>query len=337
MVRITTNGILRGYRSNLNRSTWNLSKARDTVLTQRNFTKFADDPALASQAFQMRTAYSRTNDQINTNEGIIKKFQSAQSSLLNIKSRANTANESVLKALNAPTASARQALGQDIAQIAEGMMQSMNIQYGDNFVFNGSNSLKVPFELKDGKVLYNGLDVSDPANQAALEKLQQEHLYLDVGLGLQEVNGVLVESTAFDSSIPGIDVLGFGRDADGDPKNMVAILSRLGEIFSGAGQADGALSESDLEEANRLQLKLTKAQDNFTTQTTKYDSKSKFLETNLTRLKETRTTLNEQIMGAEQVDLADAITTFSWAQYAYNAALKVGNEILSQSFIDFMR
>ena len=46
--------------------------------------------------------------------------------------------------------------------------------------------------------------------------------------------------------------------------------------------------------------------------------------------------LNEQILEIEQVDMADAITEFSWAQYCYNAALKVGNSILSQSLIDYM-
>ena len=32
-------------------------------------------------------------------------------------------------------------------------------------------------------------------------------------------------------------------------------------------------------------------------------------------------------------DLADAITSFSWAQYCYNAALKMGNSILSESLM----
>ena len=54
------------------------------------------------------------------------------------------------------------------------------------------------------------------------------------------------------------------------------------------------------------------------------------------RLEQTASELNEQILGIEQVDLASAITDFSWAQYCYNAALKVGNSILSQSLIDYM-
>ena len=36
-------------------------------------------------------------------------------------------------------------------------------------------------------------------------------------------------------------------------------------------------------------------------------------------------------------DMAIAITNYSYSQYAYNAALRIGVNILSQSFIDFMR
>ena len=51
MIRVTTNGTLRGYRSSLMRSTNNLNAARDKVLTQRNFNSFAEDPTAATQAF----------------------------------------------------------------------------------------------------------------------------------------------------------------------------------------------------------------------------------------------------------------------------------------------
>ena len=70
---------------------------------------------------------------------------------------------------------------------------------------------------------------------------------------------------------------------------------------------------------------------------TQLGSTTKFLEHTETRLKDSELNLNQKIADVENVDLAEAITEFSWAEYAYNAALKVGNSILSQSFIDFMR
>jgi flagellar hook-associated protein 3 FlgL len=66
------------------------------------------------------------------------------------------------------------------------------------------------------------------------------------------------------------------------------------------------------------------------------DVKSSFLKNNSSTLEVNADTLNEQFLDIEQCDLADAITAFSWAQYCYNAALKVGNSILSQSLIDYM-
>ena len=37
------------------------------------------------------------------------------------------------------------------------------------------------------------------------------------------------------------------------------------------------------------------------------------------------------------VEAAKAITDYSYAQYVYNAALKVGTSILSPSLLDFMK
>ena len=66
------------------------------------------------------------------------------------------------------------------------------------------------------------------------------------------------------------------------------------------------------------------------------DAKSVFLQSNKERLSTLLMDTNTQILDVEQVDLADAITTFSWQQYCYNSALKIGNQLLSQSLIDYM-
>ena len=83
--------------------------------------------------------------------------------------------------------------------------------------------------------------------------------------------------------------------------------------------------------------KLKAGQEHTTEKWVELDSKSVFLRTNETQLTTQQSDLNEQILNVEQVDLADAITTFFWEQYCYNAALKIGNQLLSQSLIDYMR
>ena len=63
---------------------------------------------------------------------------------------------------------------------------------------------------------------------------------------------------------------------------------------------------------------------------------AKYLRTNLDQLQTNKNELNTQIMDTESIDPAEAITEMSWAQYCYNAALRIGTNILSQSLIDYM-
>ena len=54
MIRATTGGVMKTYRSNLMNSFINMNANRNTVLTQRTFNSFAEDPAAAAKAFRLR-------------------------------------------------------------------------------------------------------------------------------------------------------------------------------------------------------------------------------------------------------------------------------------------
>jgi len=348
MIRVTTNGTLRNYKSSLMRSSNNLNSARETVLTQRNFNSYAEDPAAATQAFKLRRSYSRTDDQLSNTNALISKYQSAWDALDTVKSDLTEEEGKVaaLKGISDATASGRQPLGEVLKSAAESIVQTMNTQYGSSFVFAGNDSLdEAPFVLEtddDGNeyLTYRGVavDAEDGSTEmAALDAMNSEASYVDVGAGLTEVDGTLVSSSAFNSSISGIDCLGYGVDEDGDPKNVASIMLQLSDIFSDCDADTGDFaSDQDEEDANRLTGKLQDALDSLTNKWTELDGKSSYLESNATRLTTMSDDLNEQILNIEQADLASAITEFSWAQYCYNAALKVGNSILSESLIDYM-
>ena len=159
---------------------------------------------------------------------------------------------------------------------------------------------------------------------------------MDLGLGFQEdENGNLIGSSAFNSALPGLTYIGYGVDEDGDPKNLASLSLRLGELLSSC--KDGTWPDkATQDEANRLQLKLKEACDKFTNEYTQLTTRADFLKQNHNQLIDNADTINEQLDTIENMDLADAITSFSWAMYSYNAALKVGNSILSQSLMDYM-
>lgn len=164
---------------------------------------------------------------------------------------------------------------------------------------------------------------------------EDEKLFMDIGLGNKEdENGNLISSTAFDSTLQGINFLGFGKDADGDPKNIVSLVKKMAKICS---NADGALNDSEWNEVNRLVGKTEIASDKLHDQHVKMDARSTKLKNNLELLEGSIDTLTEQYSELEDVDDADAISAFLWASYSYNAALRVGNSILSQSLMDYMQ
>ena len=83
--------------------------------------------------------------------------------------------------------------------------------------------------------------------------------------------------------------------------------------------------------------KLERASSEFKTEFTNMSAGTQKLENNVELLEDNFYNLQEQYADIEDVDMADAITSFVWAQYCYNAALKVGNSVLSESLMDYLK
>ena len=446
MIRATTGGVLRSYRNGLMKSFTGMNKARDTVLTQRNFNSYAEDAGAASRAFQMRRSLSRVESQWSVNQSAIGKFNTAFKAMDGIKDLLSTRTEnsswsSVLVSLNDPTGDARTQLGTVLSDLADTVVQNMNSKYGETFIFNGADGLNVPFEFNEaGQLTYRGIPVDtavpevledggaklrfdpatgkqvaagaeqptdlyltldgistisaaeykkmtaadapqiawdetgtapltvnkngeiDPAGEyylildeestvtvEAYEKAEgdmakldymfrEEKLFVDIGLGMKEHNGKLIESSAFNSALHGIRFLGYGLYEDGDPKNVVSLIKKIGDIcskyrdepwneFKGSGHWD---------EVNDLAKKLEVAIDKLDVEYVDLTASTQKLTNNETLLEEEAYNLQEQIADVEDVDMAEAISAFLWASYTYNAALRVGNSILSQSLMDYL-
>lgn len=349
MIRSTTNGTLKTYRYSLQRSSYTMNKAQETVQTQRKFNSFAEDPAAAAKAFQLRRSLLRTDSQYNVGESVKHKYEVAWSTLESVvqdvnNRKSDSAFAMILQGKSDTIGSGAVALGQSMRTLATGIVQSMNCRYGENFVFAGADGLNVPFtwegEGDDRKLCYRGIpvDTQDPKELEALKYMANERKNADLGFGMQEdENGNIIGSSVANVGLQGITFLGYGKDADGDPKNIVSIADRMGTLLRRCDPDSGNwASAADKEEFSRLAKKFEDAASQLTDKHTEMDTQAAFIKSNQDQLKANTDTLQEQILGIEQVDLADAITSFSWAQYCYNASLKVGNSILSQSLMDYM-
>lgn len=440
MIRATTTGLLKSYRSNLMGSFINLKNARDTVLTKRNFNSYAEDPSSAAQCFQLRRSFARVNSQLTVSDATKRKYDTAYSALESVVNMIDNEKDTSawaagLRGENGPTGAGRKNLGQELRELAESIVQTMNTKYGDTFTFAGADGLNVPFtwaENADGSrtLQYRGvsvdmqplpeapvkpdgepvmsdelkaalvdpddytqgiksatdLGITDPAEyqklqdefntydadmaaykatpeyqeyetdmkayeqecediekanketMAKLNYLADEKRFVDIGIGLSEgEDGKLIEASAFNDALSGIKMLGYGTDSEGLPDNIVSIIDRMGEIMLNCDERTGDFASTAEEaEFNKLLLKFDDQAAIVKRAHSQMTTEAAFLKNNTNLLKATSDNLNEQFIEIEQADMADAITSFSYAQYCYNAALKMGNSILSQSLMDYL-
>ena len=158
---------------------------------------------------------------------------------------------------------------------------------------------------------------------------------MDIGLGFQEKDGKLIETSAFDASLNGICFMGYGQDADGDPKNLYSLVQKMKDLADSVPDA-GKWDDATWNEFDRLVGKFEIACSDFKTEFTNLAAGTTKLDTNVQLLEDNFYNLQDQYSEIEDVEPVEAINNFLWAQYAYNAALKVGNSVLSQSLMDYL-
>lgn len=204
---------------------------------------------------------------------------------------------------------------------------------------------------------YRGVPVDSMAD-ADKEKLdyfvKEEKLNLDLGLGFKEdADGNAISSSVFNSALQGVYYLGgYGTEertetiGEGDaartvtyevPNNVITVVDRMSQILLNCSPENGAWASD--EERDEFYVLARKFEDTISLVGQRYDemdTESSFLRDNSELLSGNLSTLNEQITELEDVNPAAAISDYMYARYCYDAALKVGNSILSQSLMDYM-
>jgi len=346
-------------------------------MTGRKFNSTAEDPSNALRAAVLERKYVRNDDYLN----LVKDVQSFQDSQEDAAMQINNLAQHLskqygLEALNGTNGelSIRETYAAAWKGAQENMVLSLNASYEGKYVFAGGDGQTAPFKLMDVPenpnqpdgdkkqvLLYRNVDVTtgnlydesgklvddDPGkSKERLEKLSKDSLYVDLGFGMtREKSDTIDSSNAFNTSLPGINLVGYGTYKDGDPKNMILLMGEISNIlkeedFSGDNyeRYRELLEKFDgIYEDPATGKKVPGGREQVLEKITELGTKTEFLTTTKDRLETSEINLATQIDNVVNVDMAEAIMNFSWAQYAYNASLKVGNNILTPSFIDFMK
>ncbi len=336
-MRVSTQSIMNRYNRNLSKTIGNLDKSRMTVLTNRKFNAISEDPASAAKSFKLRREFNEVSDQVENIKDTISLYDNLAAGALDVSTLlSQNVSEQTLHAMNGATSlEARKAYAQSLRGIQDNIVLALNAKYADRYLYGGASTKEPPFAFdRENNILtYRGLDVNskDPAVQKQIaDMVKEETLFVDLGFGLTEDGvGGLVKGTAFDTAVSGLEVIGYGLNADGTSKNAVVLL----------GEMANALDDPNFDQPGFQKLldRFSVCKNDTANFVADLGTRCKFLEDTKVTLERNQFKINEQILQVEEVDTAEAISDYIWQQYAYNAALKVGTSILSPSFIDFMK
>lgn len=348
-MRITTTAMMRNYNTSLNTSMESMNTARERVADGKRFHRASEDPNAALRASDLSRKYLKIDDYTTNLSNCLNRQISADDIMANMVGMVGEQIESdTLKGMTGSSpADVRQSFATSLRQLQDSMLQSANAQYENSYLFAGADGGEMPFSKdEDGTIRYRGIDVTTGqweghTNQeglAELEKLSSEKLYVDVGTGLQvdsadkiagnsdDING----ASAYNMALSGAKAFGFG--SSGTPpisKNIFALVGQLADELEAP--------TLDFERFGKMRDQLKETHSTMSDYNAQMGVNENYLESAEKRLKTDKINLYTQLDSVQNVEPAEAIMDYNFTQYCYNLVLKVGNSLLSNSFIDFMR
>ena len=340
-MRVADRSTVRNYLSYLNNARNDYAETTDRIATGKRFTQISDDVSAGARVLETRNDKYKVEKQKDNITSIREELDAAESNMNTINDiLKRVSSELIVKALNGTNDQATlDVYANEVAALKEELLQLANSKYGDKFLFGGTNAVSSPFTVDEttGRLKYNGVDVDsiqkdadgyfyEDATGARVEIPMDDDVYLDIGLGIKMAGTAVDPSTGYKISYSGLDIVGFGKDQDGNSNNLYNALNDI----------EKALRDGDREKLGQLNNKLTEQKKEFMANLTDLGAKTQFLETMETRLTNTIDDYTQRINNLMGVVPGEEETTLMMNDYALKAVLQLGSKILPTSLMDYI-
>lgn len=347
-MRITDRSSTRNYLRYLNNALYNQQNTMDQIQSGYRFKKVSDD--VSDGVKNMRTKAEKYKaDVCKDNVDSIKdKLDTVDSTMTNIHDLFTNMDAMLEKAVTGTSSSQRQVYAQEADSTKSQVLQLLNTQYDNQYLFGGSNNYTAPFTVSSetGELEYNNIPVSDiqqrddgsyfylDANNQPTEVPMNEKTYMNIGLDFRMSGANADPSSGFDVSYSGADLLGFGKTADGKQNNLFNVLN---EITKTLKNSTASTTEADSQKLSSLGTQLQTLNKQFLTQVTEVGSKDKFLSTLSDHLETTSDMLNERMSSLVGTNTAKASTEEATDVAVTNALYRLGSSVIPTSLMDFIK
>ncbi|WP_026395945.1 hypothetical protein [Acetobacterium malicum] len=346
-MRITYRMMTSRYSNNLNSLSSDLDKLNTQVATGRKYARTSEDVSSAVRGYQIRRNLSKVEgyqDNIRHAEDFL---TNSESTLSQIESSLSEATTKIQQGMNGSQSEGdRKIIASELRTIQKQMLQTMNTEASDMFLFGGTNDQK-PFTVETTaggieQLKYNGKILDDLSDATVDEKkivdaLKSDALYVDIGLGVtfDETTGDIARNSVFNYSVPGLNFMGYGKNTTAIPgeevsNNLYDLLGRIATEFEKEGSA------YSFEKVDKLYGLFKDNSLKAYQMTTEIGAKSQYLEFMTNRYETQNFNLQERQTQVEGVDAAYTYIAFQSQKVAYSAALQMGQSVVQQSVFDYM-
>jgi len=299
--------------SDLTHAYTRMATTQQQISTGRRVNQPSDDPLAAGQE-RLRTSdlagIQASQASVATATSWLTASETGLSSINDVLARAR---ELALQGANGSTdQNGRNSIATEIDQLIKSTKDAMNTKFGDAYVFSGTASDVAPYSAATGDA-YQGDTNAVIREAGTAATLQANPSFVPAG-----------GSTA--QPLSALTVLG-GGTAAGDGRVLDTLETLAANLRSGNLSA---LQTTDLQRLDANQQAVNSARASVGAMLNRATAAT-------SRLEDLEDLTKNGIDDLTGVDLAKALTDFTAQQSAYQAALKVGAQVIQPSLLDFLR
>jgi len=348
-MRVADRTTQRNYLEYLNQARTNYAITNERIASGARFLSLSDDVSAGTRVLRIREDMAKTQNYYDTVKSVNDELSVTENAITSINTILSNVHTKIVKGLSdAAGTSGREALANEIDNLKSELLQYANTKYNNKYVLGGTSASAAPFTVKDGKLLYNGIDVDTVTKNATTGKYQYENkdgnivdvpmdddLYADIGLGLtfkkdasNKATTDVVSDTAMKVSYSGLEVLGFGDGSvTGSYTNIYNLLTDISK----------SLRSNDTTTLGTLDTKLTNMSQSFSKFVTDVGTKTKYLDDLQESIEAKLDSYQSQVSSLMGIDDAKEATNQTLNDYVLKAVLSMGARILPLSLMDYIK
>ena len=384
-MRVTNSSYYRNFTNSINDVHGRLNKSMNKVSSGKAYEKASDNPLAYYEGKKIDNQYQDTLSKLGLITNVKNRLYQQELGARSIQNRLSEAKkkiEYVRSDSNNSDMQIVQTVRDDLLQKQQSMVNDLNAQYQNNYIFGGSDTTTQPFTLSaDGRELtfshtfagddsatkmvmtltqqtdgtyqyeFSGTKGNPPANMDSDEtldnivKAMRETGYMDVGYGnISEPDTLLDTNTGGLNLITGLSAGAMNAMSDSQAKDEV--IKRLNNspvalvgkaVIASDNYIDGGSREDFSSALGTVMDTMTDTEHSVSTVYSDLGNKYSLLESTEEKLTTIKLALTEQYKTKLGADPYEAITEMFSYQQSYNAALRVGSNMMSSSLFDFVK